>query len=80
MMGIAVEGAIQAAMGNDFDDIIESFLKRREEIKFDLVALLRDQDDGACQIWYQPLQPDKSLNPAAESGLDPNQISPAAAG
>lgn len=42
-------------LDKNFDGILIELIKHREEVIFDLNALLRDQDDGACQIWFQPI-------------------------
>lgn len=53
MKGIFV--SLDSMLENDLDDIIEGFRKQRVETKYQLTELLRDQDDGCCMVWRQPM-------------------------
>lgn len=48
-----VDDLIKRQLHKDFYELIELVSKQVEETRFDRDAILRDQDDGACQIWYQ---------------------------
>lgn len=51
-----VEMTIKSQLDSDFDDILELIRKQRDDAVFDLTALHRNDDDGACQIWISQLE------------------------
>lgn len=53
MLGPVV--SMESQLESELDEIVEMVKKEREEAEFAFASLTQFDDDGACQIWCQPM-------------------------